>query len=81
VWTFDEFEDRDTSVGFVDASVPKSEFFLASAALDNTQAFNYAIEIALPGDTILVPDEQSFTFMGGILATEKHFITIDVRFD
>lgn len=83
-----EFEESgSTSVGFDDATsvsrrVPKEESdkssFLAEAALNNTAAFNKAIEDALPGDTILVPDQQSFTFIGGIRAQEKHHITIDI---
>lgn len=79
VWTFYEFEESGTSAGVVPAkSVPGSELFLASAALNNTKAFNKAIEDALPGDTVLVPDERAYTFTGGILAQEKHHITIDI---
>jgi polygalacturonase len=79
VWTFYEFEEGGTSALFNKAkSVQESELFLASAALNNTEAFNKAIEDALPGDTILVPDERAFTFIGGIIAQEKHHITIDI---
>ena len=36
-----------------------------------------ALEAAMPGDIVVVPDEKSFSFMGGIRAIEKEDITID----
>lgn len=46
-------------------------------AIKNTLAFNLALEAAKPGDTVLVPDGKKFSFTGGILAFEKHDISID----
>ena len=50
----------------------------SSLALNNTIAFNNALREAKPGDTVLVPDGKSFVFIGGILAQDKHLLTIDV---
>jgi len=51
--------------------------WVADTAIQNTNAFNMALALAKPGDTVLVPDGKSFIFTASILAFEKHDITID----
>lgn len=72
-WNFQVFEDN---VGFheaVDAPLQAD----TELAINNTIAFNNALEAAEPGDTVLVPDAKSFTLMGGVLANDIHHVTID----
>jgi polygalacturonase len=49
----------------------------SGVAMNNTKAFNMAINSAQPGDTVVVPDGKSFLFTGGILAKDKFDIVID----
>ena len=58
-------------------SSKSSRQYLSALSENNTAAFNMAILDAEPGDTVLVPDGHSFTLTGGLLAEEKHDITID----
>lgn len=47
--------------------------------IQNTHAFNLALEAAQPGDTVLVPEGESFAFTGGIVGRYLDRVTIDVR--
>lgn len=72
-WTFHELE---TNVAYVSSRFGevRSDIQLANI---NTLAFNKALEEAKPGDTVLIPDKQSYSLIGGVLARDKHGITID----
>jgi hypothetical protein len=75
-WTFDGLEDPDKL-----ESDPHGIVLLSrdtELAMNNTDAFNLALAEARPGDTVLVPDEKSFTVLGGILVEEKHNLAIDI---
>lgn len=59
-------------------SLRQSESIRAEVCQTNTNAFNRAIEAAKSGDTVQVPDGSSFHFIGGIYASNRNNLTIDV---
>lgn len=46
--------------------------------IQNVLAINEALDIAQPGDTVLVPEFKIFNVLGGIQAIQKTNITIDI---
>lgn len=81
-WTFDELEESNEKTpkkGLIkELFIQVDEKRNIELAQNNTNSFNSALEEAKEGDTVLVPDGKSFTFLGGIVAKEKHGITIDI---
>lgn len=79
IWSFKNLEDDDDDVDNLGPSDEINDFssWDTDRAINNTIAFNLAIDAAQPGDIVVVPDKKSFSFIGGILANEKHNIVID----
>lgn len=50
---------------------------LIQQAVANTNAYNLAIQSALPGDTILLLERESYSFIGGIKGVNLKNITFD----
>lgn len=71
-----EDEEDPESSAFWDSQGPPQEWD-DGVAINNTLAFNLAIDAAQPGDTVMIPDGKSFSFTGGILAKDKEDIVID----
>lgn len=46
-------------------------------AINNTKAFNLALHAASPGDTILLHENESYSFLGGIHGAYMDGVTID----
>ncbi len=78
MWSFKNFEDDDDiqSLDPLDERIDFTDWD-THRAINNTIAFNLAIDAAQPGDIVVVPDGKSFSFTGGILANDKCDIVID----
>jgi hypothetical protein len=50
---------------------------LIQQAIENTNAYNLALDAANPGDRLLLYEHESYTFMGGIQAVDLHDIVLD----
>ena len=46
-------------------------------AIANTKSYNLAIQAANPGDTVLLLENQSYSFLGGIEGVNLHGVTLD----
>lgn len=77
-WSFSTFQEEDTeNLSDTNTDIDNLQDWDTHVAINNALAFNLALEAALPGDTVLVPDGKTFSFTGGVLAFEKHDIVID----
>eukprot|EP00540_Astrosyne_radiata_P014241 CAMPEP_0116853288 /NCGR_PEP_ID=MMETSP0418-20121206/17824_1 /TAXON_ID=1158023 /ORGANISM="Astrosyne radiata, Strain 13vi08-1A" /LENGTH=401 /DNA_ID=CAMNT_0004485663 /DNA_START=167 /DNA_END=1372 /DNA_ORIENTATION=+ len=56
----------------------RQDLDVVSITQTNTRAFNLALQQAKPGDTILVPEGESFSFTGGIVGRYLRDVTLDV---
>lgn len=79
-WSFRNLEDDDETDGaYADEEIQDQKFtdWDIQRAINNTLAFNLAIDAAQPGDIVVIPDGKSFSFTGGIIANDKYDIVID----